>query len=926
MRLSRRWTAVLAAAAVLAGVLTWAAVTGETDPGFRTEESTVPADGVGLDTTLYLPSGATADSPAAAVILAHGFGGSKAGVRADAERLAGQGYVVLAYSARGHGASTGQIGLNSPDFEVADASALIDLLAQRSDVVQDGPGDPRVGISGPSYGGALALLTAGYDDRVDAIVPRITWHSMLGAFFPNAAGQPTAETPAAGPPPAADGVFKRLWAGLFFASGRVPDPAGVLSGEVGPSDPVCGRFRPEVCTAYTEAATTGRASAETAALMERSSPSSVLDRITAPTLLIQGAADSLFPLDQADANARGIAAAGTPVKVAWTTGGHDAADSDDDTARIVQLTTDWFHFHLRGEGPDPGTGFEYAQITGLSTTNGRPTSRTTIAPTYPGLAQGSVQRLEVALSDGPRSFVNPPGGNPAAISTLPGLTQLTSLVGGVSVDIPGQAAVFTGAELATPVQVVGSPTVTVRVASSTGEAVLFAKLFDVDAGGSASLPQGLVAPIRLTGLPATLDAAEPITITMPAIAYRFEVDHRMRLALASTDQAYAGPAQPATYEVELVSELSLPQVAGEPLKSTGTPWLGFVLALTGLAAVVTATAYLLGRRGRARAQGDVDRELTGVPLVISGLTKAYPDGVVAVRDLSFRVEIGQVVGLLGPNGAGKTTTLRMLMGLITPLEGTLRVFGAPVRPGAPVLSRLGSFVEGTGFLPHLSGLDNLRLYWRATGRPPGEAHLDEALEIAGLGAAVDKPVRSYSQGMRQRLAIAQAMLGLPDLLVLDEPTNGLDPPQIREMRDVLRRYVAGSSSGAAGAARGSRRAVLVSSHLLSEVEQTCSHVVVMHHGSLVAQGTVAAVIGESSSVLVGVDDQAGAVATLSALSGVRAARPSPEGVLVEMNGMGRAELVRALVAAGVAVESLTTRRRLEDVFMSLVGEGRHEVD
>ncbi|WP_343947743.1 ABC transporter ATP-binding protein, partial [Nonomuraea longicatena] len=225
---------------------------------------------------------------------------------------------------------------------------------------------------------------------------------------------------------------------------------------------------------------------------------------------------------------------------------------------------------------------------------------------------------------------------------------------------------------------------------------------------------------------------------------------------------------------------------------------------------------------------------SGVPLEISGLTKAYRNGFRAVDDLSFRVESGQVLGLLGPNGAGKTTTLRMTMGLIHPDGGEIRIFGEQVLPGAPVLSRLGSFVEGPGFLPHLSGRENLELYWAATGRPRERAHFAEALEIAGLGDALSRAVRTYSQGMRQRLAIAQAMLGLPDLLVLDEPTNGLDPPQIKEMREVLKRYARDG------------RTVIVSSHLLAEVEQTCTHVVVMHRGRLVASGPVAQLLASSN--------------------------------------------------------------------------------
>jgi ABC-2 type transport system ATP-binding protein len=297
--------------------------------------------------------------------------------------------------------------------------------------------------------------------------------------------------------------------------------------------------------------------------------------------------------------------------------------------------------------------------------------------------------------------------------------------------------------------------------------------------------------------------------------------------------------------------------------------------------------------------------------VIRGLSKAYADGFVAVRDLSFGVDRGQVLGLLGPNGAGKTTTLRMLMGLIRPTDGDILVFGHRIRAGAPVLSRLGSFVEGTGFLPHLSGMDNLRLYWRATGRPAADARMEEALEIAGLGSAVHRKVKTYSQGMRQRLAIAQAMLGLPDLLVLDEPTNGLDPPQIAEMRQVLRRYATGG------------RTVVVSSHLLAEVEQTCTHVVVMHQGALVAAGTVADVTGESASVLVAVDDTEAALRLLDGAHGVTRAHAADGGVVVDLdpslNGTGRPEVVRRLVEGGVGVDRVSPRRRLEDVFLTLVG-------
>jgi len=261
-------------------------------------------------------------------------------------------------------------------------------------------------------------------------------------------------------------------------------------------------------------------------------------------------------------------------------------------------------------------------------------------------------------------------------------------------------------------------------------------------------------------------------------------------------------------------------------------------------------------------------------VAIENLVKEYGDGYRAVDRVSFRVERGQVVGLLGPNGAGKTTALRVLMGLIRPTSGTVRVFGELVEAGAPVLSRIGSFIEGPGLLPHLSGRDNLRLFWAATGRPTHDAEFDTALEIAGLGASVDRRVKTFSQGMRQRLAIAQAMLGLPELLVLDEPTNGLDPLQIAEMREVLRRYAA------------TGRTVLVSSHLLAEVEQTCSHVVVLHNGKLVAVGSVAEIAAAGGMQLAVKDTQ-----------------------LAQ----------QILAAAGVDSQMVPARRSLEDIFIQLVG-------
>ena len=213
-------------------------------------------------------------------------------------------------------------------------------------------------------------------------------------------------------------------------------------------------------------------------------------------------------------------------------------------------------------------------------------------------------------------------------------------------------------------------------------------------------------------------------------------------------------------------------------------------------------------------------------------------------------------GLLGPNGAGKTTTLRVLMGLERPSAGTVRLFGTPVRPGSPALARVGALIEEAAFVPHLSGLTNLRLWWEAGGGHLRDADLDGALGVAGLGDAIDRKVRTYSQGMKQRLGFARLLLGRPELLVLDEPTNGLDPGEIREIRELIGRLTAGGAT------------VLLSSHHLSEVEQVCTDLVVMNRGRLIRRGSVSDLIGASGAVYVEVDDRERGRAVLSRLPGV----------------------------------------------------------
>src|SRR5450432_3268233 len=276
-----------------------------------------------LDATFFTPVGG---GKVPAVLLAHGFGETKNAVRPEAEQLARAGFAVLTWSARGFGQSTGQIALDSPDYEVKDVEQLVSWLARQPRVLLDRPGDPRVGITGASYGGAMALLAAAYDHRIDAIVPQITWNNLATALFPNAAG--------GGP---LTGVFKRQWAGLLFTQGAVSSggstpastaPASAAASPSAAQAAACGRFLPQICAMYRQIATQGRATPQAISLLLRSSPASVAGRIDAPTLLIQGEHDSLFGLDQANANYQAIRHNGTPAAMVWYNGGHDGGDQE----------------------------------------------------------------------------------------------------------------------------------------------------------------------------------------------------------------------------------------------------------------------------------------------------------------------------------------------------------------------------------------------------------------------------------------------------------------------------------------------------------------------------------------------------------------------------------------------------------------------
>lgn len=742
------------------------------------------APGVYIDTSLYVPTVV----PAPAILLAHGFGETKDTVAPEAKMLQKAGYVVLTWSARGFGSSTGSISMDAPNAEIADISKLIDYLGTRSEVTRKG-GKPFVGIAGSSYGGAAALMAAGLDPRIKAVAANITWNNLNTVLFPQS-------TSGVGVP----GPFKKYWAGTFFALGSISAP---LAGS-------CGAFSAAWCTAYNYAVVHGKPNEKTIALLNYSSPSSITANISVPTLLMQGEADSLFPLSESSKNAEEILAThpNTPLAMIWHAGGHDGGT--DESARLTAETIRWFNIYLRGKK----SAFPKFQVTdsngAISLTDSSAISIIKNSTEYP--FQAPTQTIQIVPSFG--AIASPINGIPAAVSSLPGLGSAISLAGGAAAFLPGESTFFDSAPLKKPINVIGSSTVQVHVSSSASDATLFFSLVVQTANGVTKQPNGIVAPVYLPHLPA---AGGDYQITLPSVVLDAAVGDRIAVAVSSTDQGYALPIDGRAYTINLSSDLKIPALAVQPSVSNSTYFKWPTIALIFM--LFCGLFIFLRRAKHNKAQPTIGDVLVSV----NDVSKIYKDGYQAVSNLSFDVERGQVVGLLGPNGAGKTTTLRMLMGLIFPTEGTITLDNEAVYPGSPALSRLGSFVEGPGFLPHMTGRQNLDLYWRSIGRTD-DPHLEEAIEITGLGSALDKKVRSYSQGMRQRLAIAQAMLGLPDLLVLDEPTNGLDPQQIKAMREVLKSY---ADTG---------RTVVISSHLLAEIQQTCTHVVLMHRGRLIAFG------------------------------------------------------------------------------------------
>lgn len=308
-----------------------------------------------------------------------------------------------------------------------------------------------------------------------------------------------------------------------------------------------------------------------------------------------------------------------------------------------------------------------------------------------------------------------------------------------------------------------------------------------------------------------------------------------------------------------------------------------------------------------------DQASTSVDVIQTlDLTKRYgmraKKSVLAVDRISFAVKQGQVFGFLGPNGSGKTTTIGMLVGIIMPTGGSFRLFGNSDSRGLNAArARVGATLETPNFYPYMSGRDNLRIVAAIKG--VNRSRIEECLALVGLSRRGKHRFKTYSQGMKQRLALAAAMLNDPELIVLDEPSNGLDPQGIREIREIIRTL----------AKRG--KTIFLSSHLLVEVERTCSHVAIIRDGRIIKWGPVAEMVGEGNAVLLRSEDIEVLAGAMEAYPDATSVRRTDDGIVVALDSGDLASVTRYLSERGIYLSLLAPHRpSLEEVFIDVTGD------
>lgn len=548
-----------------------------------------------IDADLYRPAVTDAENTAPAVMTTNGFGGSKSdgATNSIAKMFAARGYVALAYSGLGFGNSGCPISLNDPAVDGKAASQLIDFLAgnraanngtEIDYVTKDGADDPRVGMIGASYGGSIQMATASRDHRVDALVPFITWNDLSYSLAPNAARQ---DGRGDGVSSDTVGAFKYKWAGGFFLMGEAQgllNPSFDLS-RIGGAG--CLHFAADPCTTMRLLASNNYPSGPTKASIDYArsiSPVSYMSKVKAPTLFIQGQADSLFNLNEASANYELLRKQGTPTKMIWQSWGHsggltspasgelNVVQGNLETSYVGRRILSWFDRYLQ-KRTDTDTGPAFAYYRDWA----EPHSAYSTANTFP---VGKDQKLYLSgdgnlvndrseVKSGSRQY-----SNRLFVSSSHSEDPLARAMGKedrAPYDAPGTHLAWTSRPLEGPVEVVGAPEVTMKVTSPAVERiedgdneasklVLFAKIYDVAPDGTRTLVQRLIAPARIP------DVSKPFSVKLPGIVHRYESGHRLSFVIAASDNAYYGNngIKPVTVTStpEDTGVLSLPVVSG----------------------------------------------------------------------------------------------------------------------------------------------------------------------------------------------------------------------------------------------------------------------------------------------------------------------------------------------------------------------------
>ena len=527
-----------------------------------------------VDADFYAPFWASNFNPIPALLMTHGFGGSKDDLAGAATAYAKRGYAVLAYSGLGFGDSGCNIQLDDPDWDGKAASQLVSYIAgthpaadghyQRLGAIKmDGPGDPRVGMIGGSYGGQVQFAAAAVDRRIDTIVPLITWNDLSYSLAPNNVLGST--TP---------GVAKYQWTSFFFGVGAASTPARTLSGTNASASAGCLNFDRRACDGIAHLLATGYPAAETVDFVKHASVASYAKRVRIPTLLGQGQADSLFNLKEAADTYAALQRNGVPVKMIWHGWGHSGGsvpgeyDADGGDGYLNRVFLNWFERYLKGAKVSTGPAFEWfrpwAPYRGLADeAYGRATS-------FP---VGGTQTLRFSGSDLLTLGKSAPGA--ATFSALPApasYSETSAVEPGafVPADAQGTFAQFVTPPLAAPAESVGIPTATLNLQTAGlplggdpgTDLVLFAKLYDIAPDGSVSLVRRLVSPLRIS------DTSKPVRIALPGQVHRYEKGHRIAFVLASSDAAYRGNNVARQVTLSAAgSSVSLPVMA--PLRFAG---------------------------------------------------------------------------------------------------------------------------------------------------------------------------------------------------------------------------------------------------------------------------------------------------------------------------------------------------------------------